>query len=541
MNLPLVIDIAIGLVLIYLVLSLLASELQELIATLLQWRAKHLKESIEHLLSGGHDSPSLKAQVHSLTANIYNDPLLRNVNQESRGLISGALRAITWGISGFFQLIFRRKDDDFFGYHTGPSYIPSETFATSLLETIGIPKMVDKLVESRLESFSRKIIDGINRIAAQTGKNVNQYARLRRLQTDLYEAIQDYKNKQASLPICIDRFSELLDLYINSHLPLSASNSSEIAFLEQVKALKLGLFGIKNERAILSGGLQPTVAEIVEAINPKSRVHQEVQQAFGDRASEPYKAYENLRANLEQLPVPIRESLAALARRAQSRVKQEKNDLAQLREEVALWFDRAMSRTSGVYKRNAKGVAILIGLLLAIAANADTFHIVGRLASDENLRQVIVQRASQAPETSQPPSEVELELLREQTKDVLEDVSVPISWSPSNLRQQLGCMGSNPRGGNLTEWGKLYSQCLPGKPISEAGFSPPMLVQIALTHPFYAVRMLLGWGLTSIALAMGAPFWFDLMGKVINVRNTGSKPASLAAELEMGTRERPSS
>jgi len=27
---------------------------------------------------------------------------------------------------------------------------------------------------------------------------------------------------------------------------------------------------------------------------------------------------------------------------------------------------------------------------------------------------------------------------------------------------------------------------------------------------------------------MGAPFWFELMGKFINVRNSGSKPASTA-------------
>jgi hypothetical protein len=40
MNLPVIIDIIIGLVFIYLSLSLLASEIQELIATVLLWRAK---------------------------------------------------------------------------------------------------------------------------------------------------------------------------------------------------------------------------------------------------------------------------------------------------------------------------------------------------------------------------------------------------------------------------------------------------------------------------------------------------------------------
>lgn len=52
MNLPAILDIALALVFIYLILSLLASEIQEIIAALLQWRAKNLKEAIETLLGG---------------------------------------------------------------------------------------------------------------------------------------------------------------------------------------------------------------------------------------------------------------------------------------------------------------------------------------------------------------------------------------------------------------------------------------------------------------------------------------------------------
>jgi hypothetical protein len=53
MNLPIVIDVAISLIFVFLILSLLASEMQELLTTILQWCASHLKESIEVLLAGG--------------------------------------------------------------------------------------------------------------------------------------------------------------------------------------------------------------------------------------------------------------------------------------------------------------------------------------------------------------------------------------------------------------------------------------------------------------------------------------------------------
>lgn len=35
---------------------------------------------------------------------------------------------------------------------------------------------------------------------------------------------------------------------------------------------------------------------------------------------------------------------------------------------------------------------------------------------------------------------------------------------------------------------------------------------------------LLGWLLTALALSLGAPFWFDLLGKLVNVRSGMRRP-----------------
>ncbi|MCC5670253.1 hypothetical protein LC653_42320 [Nostoc sp. CHAB 5784] len=51
MSLPFLLNLVIGLIFIYLILSLVASEIQEILATLLQWRAAHLRKSIEILLT----------------------------------------------------------------------------------------------------------------------------------------------------------------------------------------------------------------------------------------------------------------------------------------------------------------------------------------------------------------------------------------------------------------------------------------------------------------------------------------------------------
>jgi hypothetical protein len=38
------------------------------------------------------------------------------------------------------------------------------------------------------------------------------------------------------------------------------------------------------------------------------------------------------------------------------------------------------------------------------------------------------------------------------------------------------------------------------------------------------LERLLGWFLTVLALSMGAPFWFDLLNKFMNVRYSGKSP-----------------
>ncbi len=34
----------------------------------------------------------------------------------------------------------------------------------------------------------------------------------------------------------------------------------------------------------------------------------------------------------------------------------------------------------------------------------------------------------------------------------------------------------------------------------------------------------LGWIVTALAISLGAPFWFDLLGKLVQLRGTGTKP-----------------
>jgi len=613
MNLPFVLDVAIGLVFIYLILSLLASEVQELITTLLQWRAKHLKESIEILLGGGIEIPEHQAQVTALVDELYNDPLLKNVNQ-------GATEGIALWFRRFTK-IFPSNRRGAYGEQlaTGPSYVSPETFATSLLERLGISKLIDKLTEVRLEKFATRLVgtykvndnDGVEIPTSQDLKDHWEAGKIRQiveqanpdqadlssdpnfvgLVTDYHDILKDFRSRQATLKTCVERMGESLDRFILAGSP-AGSEAEGVPLISRLKSFKLGIFGVDNERAIVSGGLRPSLSEIADMVNQGSDVYKEITDAYAiirtklppinekinasmnarldaynnsetpplnlklsDLANEQrdlfrnaairelseedyalyqdYQSYVEIEKGLTKLPAPVRESLAVLARRAQTRVKQTESDINQLREEVSLWFDRSMSRASGVYKRNAKGVAILIGITIASLINADTFHVFDRLSSDENLRQVITKRASDVVPANgaRPPLRQELDDIRNQTNDALKNVALPISWNPANLSKQFDCPPAAPiNPENVTseqEWATMFASCLNRQPENRAlSFFDKigLTAQIFLTRPWEGFKMLLGWMLSGIAIAMGAPFWFDLLSKIVNVRNTGSKP-----------------
>ncbi len=609
MNLPFVLDVAIGLVFIYLILSLLASEVQELITTLLQWRAKHLKESIEILLSGGIEVPEHQTQVTTLVDELYNDPLLKNVNQ-----------GVTEGVALWFRQLTKLFPGNRRGAYgeqlaTGPSYISAETFATSLLERLGISKLIDKLTEVRLEKFATRLVgtykvnnnDGVEIPKSQELKDHWEAGKIRQiveqtnldqadlssdpnfvgLVTDYHDILKDFRSRQATLKTCVERMGESLDRFI-----LAGSEAEGVPLIGRLKSFKLGIFGVDNERAIISGGLKPSLSEIADMVNQGSDVYQEITDAYAtirtklppidekidasinaqldaynnaetpplnlklsDLANEQrdlfrnaairelpeeeyalyqdYQSYVEIEKGLTKLPAAVRESLGVLARRAQTRVKQTESDINQLREEVSLWFDRSMSRASGVYKRNAKGVAILIGITIASLINADTFHVFNRLSSDENLRQVITKRASDVVPANgaRPPLRQELDDIRNQTNDALKNVALPISWNPANLSKQFDCPPATPiNRENVTseqEWATMFASCLNRQPENRAlSFFEKigMTAQVAFTRPWEGFKMLLGWMMSGIAIAMGAPFWFDLLNKIVNVRNTGSKP-----------------
>jgi hypothetical protein len=178
----------------------------------------------------------------------------------------------------------------------------------------------------------------------------------------------------------------------------------------------------------------------------------------------------------------------------QANVLQANQDIDALRLGIATWFDDAMDRLSGAYKRKLKWIAMLIGLLVAIAFNADSFKVAKTLWNDAGRRESTIAEAKKIAEKPLPPVDqpADREKLENEFKNAEGTLhSLPIGWN---------C--ETKTAGGSTDYWTCVKQGIPN----------------------LAIVQVLGWLLTAAALSLGAPFWFDLLNKFINLRGAGEKP-----------------
>lgn len=266
-----------------------------------------------------------------------------------------------------------------------------------------------------------------------------------------------------------------------------------------------------------------------------------------------YDTYKRVYIVLDQLPGTVKESFVTLAKRAQSKLGKMEGNVEQFRKEMSAWFDQSMERSSGVYKRNAKLVSMLLGITIAVAFNIDALYATSRISNDENLRRVVTEAAidlaqndttdtsesispqgNSASTTEQNLSEPSgLRNIRQETNEALQDLVLPIGWNPQNLAEQLGCSADNSNN-SMNDWDDFYMACEALNSVTTVQAENWIVRNarlgwnVLLYHKARSFRMVIGWLSAGLAISMGAPFWFEILNKVVNVRNTGSKPESSA-------------
>ena len=198
---------------------------------------------------------------------------------------------------------------------------------------------------------------------------------------------------------------------------------------------------------------------------------------------------ESIRQNVENLGNP------AVQRVVLTALDTAQGDLNQAQANLEAWYDSGMDRVSGWYKRSSQWVIFWIGLGMAIALNINTITIADYLAHNDVARQALVAQAEAATKDPAYPSRG-----YSQVQSQLSSLDLPIGWGKSRQGYQ-----AVEQDNGL--WGSVFGP-------------------------------LFGWLLTALAAMLGAPFWFDILNKVMVIRST-VKPHEKSQEEASEDRQLP--
>ncbi|HAB18637.1 MAG TPA: hypothetical protein PLX89_22045 [Verrucomicrobiota bacterium] len=190
------------------------------------------------------------------------------------------------------------------------------------------------------------------------------------------------------------------------------------------------------------------------------------------------------------------------------------NDLAEARKRLEGWFNDSMGRVSGLYRRYTQVWLLMWSTVVVLLLNVDTVELTKRLVADSTFREAVTAAGTRAATNSAfsgqgaPPTAAQLQ------GDIV-NLQLPIGWRwDTNVFPITRLVVTNPAG-VLTNYFTnapvyLTSWTLARPPLPASGMGWFLKV--------------LGLLISIAAISQGAPFWFDLLNKLTNLR-AGAKPA----------------
>jgi hypothetical protein len=179
-----------------------------------------------------------------------------------------------------------------------------------------------------------------------------------------------------------------------------------------------------------------------------------------------------------------------LGKRLKPLVRETKSDLIGIKAGLERWFDETMGRLEGSYKRWATAWIALVGLVIAIAANASTFDVAEKLWHDPATREAVAETAGRV--ASEDTTSDEITSVAAAT-DKLTELGLPVGWD--DAAKDAWTDWKSPWDWSWSQYGTL-----------------------------------LGWVITALLVMLGAPFWFDVLTSLACPRSAGSKPSQAAAD-----------
>lgn len=353
-----ILDVAIGMIFIYLLLSIMCSAANEMIELILKKRAIDLERGIRELLAPGSDSGK-----NDIVQRLYNHALINNLfgktYQESR--IDSPVR----------RSLFRTKL---------PSYIPARNFALALMDLVALPPDATEGAVTKKEKDEAEASAAAGATPAAPAAGAAAAAATPAAPAaDAAAAGAAPETPAEGVPASTARKapSGASGASVSTRVPVSAAQ-----FVVNLAPPGEGAPPL----APPAGAAPPPLVPAAAAPVPPPPA-----------ADSPVS---NLRRAIESNPLledVSRRSLITLVDAAG-------NDIAKARENIEGWYNSSMDRVSSWYKRRVQLTIFVIGVFVAIAVNVDTITVAKRLSTDKSLRESLVNAADAYAKANASPT-----------------------------------------------------------------------------------------------------------------------------------------
>ena len=346
-----ILDVVIGVVVVYLQLSLVCTAVNELVALWLSKRATELEKGIRGLLT-----------KPELVEKFYDHPLITALRPDGRK----------------------------------PSYIPSRTFSLALMDivrrhsfdgtvTAATQALADKTAARDAATTALTVAE----TALTAAQTVNQAAKdalaaagtAEKLQAS--KAAQEAANNETAAQTARDSAKANLDA---AELALTTATQYKVQVTKDAETAKQTEIDAQAAEAKAKANLKD------ESLQSAAQAARAAANTAADKlapsASSLLSEARDKVAGVHNVVVPaqLQTALLALMDDAGTNLNKAQANLEQ-------WFNDAMDRVSGGYKRKSHVFIVIIAVVITVLANVDTLDVADALSHDKALRDTIVAAA----------------------------------------------------------------------------------------------------------------------------------------------------
>ena len=229
-----------------------------------------------------------------------------------------------------------------------------------------------------------------------------------------------------------------------------------------------------------------------------------------------------------ELPDVLKKTLQAIWVKAAASVTTKEEQIVAFEKEVETFYNSAMERATGWYKRKMRRIALAIAIVLSIAMNIDTIKITNDALSDKNKLAKTVDNISNSLASINHSDSVFI-INKNDTTRIIQKVTTDTSFTiDSNLRKDLkyNVKATITTVKNLQAFYNNQSQGYQMGYGSSEEFARQWFKNgdNCWGKLWGFLLKVLGIVITAFALQLGSTYWFDVLNKAVNIRAVGKKP-----------------